>query len=273
MLLSTSTVAVTISSPFTLNRATNTSLLYLLLTIPTELTILASSCSLSNPAATCAITSNKLNITAFTDLSSLTITFKATTAYFATSSPFSATLYYSTYLVGTSSSATLSAYCSSPCQQCTATASQCLSCVPSPYTTKNTYLSFNNTCVITCPSTFYLSSSQCLACNSSACLACTGTSNNCTSCSAGKYLYSANNTCLSVCPAQYYGANTSCYNCVYPCYNCTSSSVCSSCAATYFLDTTSKCVQTCSNVSYIGINGTCQQCTSNCGTCSASLSN
>lgn len=158
--------------------------------MPSEFTPIPETCQLSNPSATCSMNSQVLNITGFSDLASpIIITFKASTLYFTTSSAFSAQLYYGSALVGINSTATAISFCTSPCKQCTVTPTECLSCLPDPYTANNTYLSVNNTCVAICPITFYLSGSQCIQCNSSACYSCTTSANNCTSCQSGKFLY------------------------------------------------------------------------------------
>lgn len=213
-----------------------------------------------------------LNISGFGDFSSsLTITIRANTNYFTNTSNFVSQLYYSSSLVATNSAMKLSSYCSNPCKQCTSTPTQCLSCLPSPYTINNTLFSDNSTCVAICPSTYYVTAGACAKCNQSACYECTGTVNNCTSCQSGKFLFES--TCMASCPQQYYASNSTCLACGAPCVTCINSTACLTCMTNYFLDIDSRCVLTCSNISYIGLNGTCQKCTSNCLTCSLSLSN
>lgn len=272
ILLSQSNISLTITSPFTIPHSGDLSKMILLVTIPTDLVPVVGTCSPSYVSATCVVNGQVLNVTGISDFATgLTIVFKAATNYFTTTSPFTSQLFYGSDLVASDTTMKLASYCTVPCKQCTSNKMQCLSCLPSPYTTNNTYLSSNNTCVVNCPTTYYASGGQCLACNSSVCLGCSNTANNCTSCQPNMYLYV--NTCLAVCPDTYYAANGSCNQCVSPCKNCTSQTVCLSCITNYFFDIDSKCVLTCSNVSYIGLNGRCQLCTSNCKTCSINLSN
>ena len=213
-----------------------------------------------------------LNITSFGSFSSpLVVTFKATTNYFVNTSSFTSQLSNGGSLISSDSLAKLTSYCTSPCKQCTSTKTQCLSCLPSPYTVNNTYFPDNSTCVNVCPTTYYATSGMCAACNQTACLGCTGGVNNCTSCQTGKYLFE--NGCLTLCPTQYYPINGTCVRCVAPCLTCSSATVCLTCTTGYFLDIDSRCVTTCSNISYIGLNSTCQLCTNNCRTCSGTLTN
>jgi hypothetical protein len=271
ILLGQSTVKLNISSPFTLTRA-NSSGLYLTVTIPSELTPVNSTCSLSYTSATCVQAGQFLNITGFGDFAtSMVITFKANTSYFANTSTFISQLYYTGSLIATNSIMKLSSYCTNPCKQCTSTPTQCISCLPTPYTVNITYFPDTSTCVAVCPVTYFTSSGSCVSCNTTACYGCTSTANTCTSCQANRYLYLS--SCLSACPSQYYPSNGSCVQCVAPCLTCTSATVCLTCTTNYFLDIDSKCVLTCSNISYIGLNGTCQLCTNNCRTCSRTLSN
>lgn len=140
ILLGQSTVKLTIASPFALTRATTPSLLYLTVAIPTDLTPISGSCTLSFSSANCAINLQNLNITGFGDFSTaLTITFRANTNYFVTTSTFISQLYYSSSLIASDINMKLASYCTSPCKQCTSTPTQCLTCLPTPYTVNNTY--------------------------------------------------------------------------------------------------------------------------------------
>lgn len=161
---------LTIASPFPLSRATNLALSYLYVSIPTDLTPINSSCSLSYSSALCMMSGQNLNITGLGDFSSnLIITFRANTNYFSSTSNFVSQLYYNSSLIASNSVTKLSSYCTSPCKQCTSTPTQCLSCLPSPYTINNTLFSDNSTCVAVCPSTYYVTSGSCLKCNQTAC--------------------------------------------------------------------------------------------------------
>lgn len=272
ILLGQSNINLTITSPFSIPHSSDLTKLKLLVTVPSDLAPVTGTCALLYASATCVISNQTITITGFGDFSvPLTISFKAGTNYFVNTSPFTSQLYYGSDLIASDLSMKLASYCTVPCKQCTSNKVQCLSCLPMPYTTNNTYLSANNTCVTTCPISYYASAGQCLSCNASACYGCVDTANNCTSCQANTYLYGS--TCLSICPDMYYAGNGVCNQCVPPCRTCSSPSACLSCTAGYFLDTDSRCVLTCSNTSYMGLNGTCQLCTNNCKTCSISLSN
>lgn len=140
------------------------------MSIPTDLTPINSSCSLSYSSAVCAMSEQNLNITGLGDFSSnLVITFRANTNYFANTSNFVSQLYYNASLIATNSAMRLSSYCILPCKQCTSTPTQCLSCLPPPYTINNTIFSDNNTCVAVCPSTYFVTSGACAKCNQTAC--------------------------------------------------------------------------------------------------------
>lgn len=271
-MLGQSSVKLTITSPFTISRATDLTLLYLVVSIPTDLTPIASTCTLSYSSADCVINGQLFNITNFGDFSTpLLITFNANTNYFVNSSTFTTHFYNGGSLIASDGTARLSSYCTSPCKQCTSTKTQCLSCLPTPYTVNNTFFPDTSTCVNVCPLSYYATSGMCANCNQSACLGCTSGPNYCTSCQTGKYLFS--NGCLSSCPSQYYQNNGTCLSCVAPCFTCTAAAVCLTCNVGYFLDIDSRCVTTCSNISYIGLNGTCKLCTNDCRTCSITLSN
>jgi proprotein convertase subtilisin/kexin type 5 len=116
---------------------------------------------------------------------------------------------------------------------------------------------------------------SCGKCNSANCYTCVNGPNECTACTAGKFLYSK--TCVLICPNGYYGYNKECLKCQSPCATCnTTATTCITCITDYYLDVgtnSQACVQTCTNTNYIGNDGTCKQCTSNCKTCSKILSN
>ena len=262
--------------------APNYNLLSLVVNIPTQLTPLsASTCNLSTSGAVCSLASSQeYHISSFSDFSSqLVMSFSATASFFAQTSPLVITLSYNGKVVATNSAVTIVAYCLTPCQQCTASsAAQCLSCLPTPYTTFTTLFPANSSCVTACPDTYFSSGGQCSSCNQSACYSCVTTLNTCTSCPAAKYLL--NSECLGVCPTLYYpsvAANNShsgqCLVCQSTCVTCSSSSLCLTCISSYFLDLDSRCVLECTSPGYLGIEGTCKLCINNCKTCVGSLSN
>ena len=221
VLLSTSKVTVSLSSPFIFTQLSNSSLLSVVMQIPTDLTPISASCIASFASSRCSQSSQTFTITEFGDLSSpMTIKFSALTSYFPTSSAFTINLYYNSSLVLTNTQLFVQPYCSIPCQSCTSIASQCLSCLPSPHTSQNVYFAFNNTCVNSCPDTYFLvnATMSCSKCNATACENCYANQNQCTTCLSGKYLYQS--TCLSVCPAQYYAYNRQCLQCASTCANC-----------------------------------------------------
>ena len=284
ILLGQSTVQLAIQAPFVLNRTPDSSKVTLQVIAPSDhLTPLASTCAVSLAGTACSLSGQTFTVSGLNSFSnSLTLTFSASTGYFAVvSSNFTATLSYDGVTVAFSSSGRLHTFCANPCKQCQTTASKCLSCLPTPYAPlNNTLFPSNQTCLQNCPITYYQAQDSavnnlyiCLACNSSACYSCVETANKCTGCSAPTFLHQS--ACLQECPSTYYGdpASNSCKTCKSPCLTCNSLLLCSSCLTGYLLDIDSICRLTCSLPNYIGVNNLCQKCTSNCATCSASLSN
>ena len=129
----------------------------------------------------------------------------------------------------------------------------------------------------------------------SSCLTCTGTSSNqCSSCSTGKFLTSGNacassctssyfadsstNTCTTTCPSPYYGdptTNLCKTSCADNYYKRDSDRICyKPCPSTYYGNPlTGLCVSTCPNGMYGDGNNLCSFCDFNCATCSGSSSN
>lgn len=172
VLLSTSKVTVSLTSPFLFTQLTNSSLLSIVIQIPTDLTPISATCIASFASSICSQSSQTFTITQFGDLSSpLTIKFSASTSYFTSSSSFTINLYYNSSLVLTNTQLIIQPYCSIPCQSCTSISNQCLSCLPSPYTTQTVYFSFNTTCINLCPDTYFLvnATMSCSKCNTTAC--------------------------------------------------------------------------------------------------------
>jgi hypothetical protein len=172
VLLSTSKVTVSLSSPFLFSQLSNSSLLSIVMQIPTDLTPISGTCVASFASSICSQASQTFTITQFGDFSSpITIKFNTLTSYFTSSSSFTINLYYNSSLVLTNTQLTIQPYCSTPCQSCTSIANQCLSCLPSPHTTQTVYFSFNSTCVNLCPDTYFLvnATMSCSKCNTTAC--------------------------------------------------------------------------------------------------------
>lgn len=274
VLLSTSTIQLTFKSPFVLSRATDQSLLKLTVDVPADLTPIDNSCVLSISGSACSLAGQKFTISSFNDFSSeLILTFTATATYFTQTSAFTTKLTYNGSNVATDLLMKVTSYCTSPCQQCTSTRTSCITCLPSPYSSNNTYMPDNSTCVVDCPTAYFRleSAGECRKCNTTACAECEISANTCTSCASNKYLHES--TCLSACPEFYYSFNGECLQCSSPCLACSSSSVCLSCVSNYFLDLDNSCVLTCSNTSYLGVDGLCKMCTNNCLSCAGTLSN
>jgi hypothetical protein len=164
-----------------------------------------------------------------------------------------------------------------PCLTCTSTTT-CLQCISG-------YSLLGSMCVATCPSGYYMGSSQgivvngvtyatstCFSCSAS-CLTCNKTSTYCLSCPSG-YILDASNNCVSNCvsPTSYYSPTTRmCSNCSQQCYSCYGPGTdnCLSCRPPLQLYASS-CLSNCpfgyfSTPSYV-----CQVCSTSCLTCSAS---
>jgi hypothetical protein len=121
VLLGDSKVTVELTSPFPLDKATNTNLISIVMQVPTDLVPKANTCSPSYGSALCNQTSAQVfNITSIGAFSSpLNIKFTAVTSYFESSSTFDIKLYYNSFLVLSSSELKAVKYCSSPCKACT----------------------------------------------------------------------------------------------------------------------------------------------------------
>ncbi len=84
VLLGDSKLTVGLTSPFVLNKATNTSQLYIIMQIPTDLVPKTGTCSPSFGSSSCTqITTQQFNITGINDFSSsLNVKFTALTSFF-----------------------------------------------------------------------------------------------------------------------------------------------------------------------------------------------
>jgi hypothetical protein len=270
-LLNSSTLSLRITSPFTIS-APNPTLLAIAITVPTDFTPSAT-CTGSLTGSSCSLSGTVYTITGlnlFTN--TINVTFTATAGYFTTTAAFTSVLSYSGNQVATDSTLTVSPFCTAPCKGCTTTATQCTSCLPTPYTSNNYLFSVNNTCLSVCPNGYYLPSGTftCQPCDSAICLTCSSTATGCTSCSSPRFLH--NSSCLLSCPNTYYGSNTSCLPCTNQCYNCSSATVCLTCVPGYNLNPNNTCLTSCPN-GYIALSQVCSPCTSPCATCSLSVTN
>lgn len=164
------------------------------------------------------------------------------------------------YLVASNGVTTIRVYCSAPCSKCTNDPTKCLACLPQTNTTSYIYLSYNYTCVSTCPSGFYLINNKCLSCSIN-CKTCLNISTNCTSCPLTTYL-SPNSTftCVISCPDYYYANSILlvCSSCELPCSKCSNATNCLTCNVNYtFYNNT--CLSNCP-IGMIPSGGYCRSC-------------
>lgn len=164
VLLSQSTVKLTINAPFTLTKATNNSGLSIEITVPsTSFTAASTGCS-TNGTCTYKSSVNGYEVTSLTATSfPLLVSFSAQTGHFVNSDSFTIKLSYQNQLVSSNIDTTVSAYCTSPCQQCSLSRTTCSSCLPSSYTSNTTLNRGNSSCVQTCPDGYYSNTST-IAC-------------------------------------------------------------------------------------------------------------
>ena len=271
VLLSSSTLTLTITNPFTVN-APDPTLLKIDITIPNDFTP-TTTCTGSLTGSVCSLTATTYSLTGlslFTN--SINVTFTATAGYFTNSSTFISKLTYNNFQISTDGSLFVSPFCIEPCKACTTTATLCTSCLPTPYTNNNYLLLSNSTCLTACPDGFYLPNGTftCSQCDTAVCLTCSGSATSCTSCSSPTFLM--NTSCLLSCPNTYYGSGTTCVPCINQCYNCTNATYCHSCASGYHLNPDHTCLTTCPSA-YISLSSVCTICTSPCATCSIGVTN
>ena len=150
--------------------------------------------------------------------------------------------------------------CVTPCRTCS-DSQTCLSC----------QLGFWNgsVCSTSCPDGTYgdTTTQACESCDST-CLTCSGSASQCASCNSSLILHSS--ACLSACPDRYYSANGTCYECVPPCYTCTSSTQCLSCSYNFLHN--SSCLAACPDSFYPDqANLLCSACSATCLTCSSAV--
>lgn len=263
-----SNLSITLSTPFSIDSSFSSTLTKLLFTLPSEFSTLANTSCSSTVGTSCTL----LNSTTFfivapglSITSALVSMLNIKLPYLtAPSTSFSIQYVFNSLQVATvSSGVTVSAYCSSPCEQCSTSPSVCLSCLPAPnnYTI---YYSANNSCVNVCPSGNFVSNGTCVTCVSP-CSTCT-TATLCLTCTNSTIFYSVNSSCLSACPSGYYNdSNGNCSLCVSPCSTCTTSTFCLSCSINFLSNNTCVNSTVCPTGTYANsANRSCDACQSPC---------
>lgn len=124
VLLGTSQLTFTLTTPFALTQAINTANLFITFGVPNDFTPINSTCLLSYPTAVCSNpTTQILNFTNIGQFSTtLTVKLNASTTYFTQSSNFDIKLYYGSSIVLSNTVTKISSFCVNPCKQCTTTA-------------------------------------------------------------------------------------------------------------------------------------------------------
>jgi proprotein convertase subtilisin/kexin type 5 len=163
--------------------------------------------------------------------------------------------------------------CLFTCGTCSINQYNCTSCLatlsPKQYLT-------GNSCVQTCPDTFYgnISTLLCTQCPSP-CYTCSSTS-ICTSCLDGYSLSFNGSSCLVSCPAGYYSSNKLCEPCATGCNTCSNTNTtCTTCSSGYYMvAASSSCVTTCPSGLYPeAVSQTCVGCQSPCSSCTGNQIN
>lgn len=130
--------------------------------------------------------------------------------------------------------------CSSTCQTCSGTLTNCTSCP-----TGKIY--YANTCIPSCPASTYQStptittSTTCINCLDTRCMVCNST--DCLTCSSGAYLYAG--SCYTTCPEGTRLEGNACELCPNGCKTCLTTTNCTSCFNGFLVEGAS-CVTTCS---------------------------
>lgn len=162
--------------------------------------------------------------------------------------------------------------CSSPCLTCSTMLTNCTSCYSNsslPY-----LYQYNNTCVSSCPETYYGSISTafvCLSCSTlnMGCLNCSANGQYCLSCDMG-YLYFNNTFCLNYTPNGYANISGQAVPCSSVCLTCVGTTAnCTACLSPLLFYSNS-CVQTCPNFT-TAVNGSCFACSAPCSQCSGTI--
>lgn len=185
--------------------------------------------------------SNTINVTGISGTSSVSFTIRGFTSPSAASTDFSTVSSFEAgYLVSQNTSFIQFAIrCILPCRTCSSNLSACQSCYNnSAITLSNLYFAPGSSCLTSCPTGYFETTSLiCSAC-SSTCLTCSLIATNCTSCNLTSNLPALNLTgslgaCLVSCPYYYYLSNSStpsqcrpCDNSTYHCSSCSSLTAC-----------------------------------------------
>lgn len=122
VLLSTSEISLTLTSPFSLSRVPDNSKLKITVIVPDDLTVEDGTCKLSYPSSSCTKSGQTLSITNFDNFpNDIILTFSAQTTFFQKTSSFTVRLQYNNINIATNSDASVERYCTVPCQKCTST--------------------------------------------------------------------------------------------------------------------------------------------------------
>lgn len=164
--------------------------------------------------------------------------------------------------------------CDSSCSLCSGgLATNCTSCLT------NTYLTATNTCVATCPGSFYPTTNPnvCSPCHSYCSLCTGGTNSNCSACSGNNFYIPDLTKCDLLCPSPGYHTDSvskTCIKCNSSCYNCNGglATNCTECAGSTYLTTTNTCVSTCPASFFPSVNpNVCSSCHPFCSACTGAL--
>lgn len=123
----------------------------------------------------------------------------------------------------------------------------------------------SNTNCIVCNNGYYSSGGSCLACNPS-CSKCATVSTNCLECSNSALLAQAG-SCVVACGPLFYQSGKSCFSCPVGCATCSSSTVCTSCSPGFLFQEIS-CKTVCDLGYYQSSPTACSPCDSTCKACS-----
>ncbi len=203
---------------------------------------IGSLCSASDTSATCGVLNSTTYVvnSAGLNISSYTVTLTNIFVPYleGASGSFNVTYTYGGSIISQlSTGIAISAYCTIPCAQCTSIKTNCLSCIPKPNNQLN-YL-YLNTCLTSCPDTYYINSANvCTSCISP-CSNCS-TATICINCISNFWL-APNQSCVAVCPSLYYNDSSGvCIICVSPCSICTTATICVSCVSNFFFNSITK---------------------------------
>jgi hypothetical protein len=156
--------------------------------------------------------------------------------------------------------------CSTNCNTCKTTISQCTSCA-------NSLALMNNQCIPNCPTGFANANGICTQCDTN-CLVCEGALKTCLKCIDG--LIIDNGVCVSPstsCQSGQYLINGLCRSCstLLPnCTDCLDQYTCVNCSTNYLLQL-NKCVDRC-DMGYYNVEKSCERCMAPCKACNINAS-